>query len=95
MDLSALAVSLLDKHQAKTQHLTTLIRSTARTHYANGVKDTLRIMQEAAVSDEAMKHELTVPAAEGRQLDTGYNEAQAGEANVLAPEGAADAEIRT
>ena len=35
----------------------------ARTHYGEGVRDCLRLLQEAAVSDEAVAHEVQAPLA--------------------------------
>ncbi len=53
MDIAALAKALIDKHGRKTERLANVLRGTARTHYADGVSDCLRTMQEAALAEEA------------------------------------------
>lgn len=62
-ELSELAAELVEKNQRKTQGLSPIVRSTARTYYAAGIGDCLRIMQEAAI-DSAQREQLT-PAQTG------------------------------
>lgn len=52
MDLGKSAQTLIDKHSRNTERLSALLRATARTHYAAGVSDCLRVMQEEALREE-------------------------------------------
>ncbi len=58
MEINKSAQDLLDAHGKKTERLGALIRATARTHYAAGVSDCLRLMQDLAVKDA-----ITAPLA--------------------------------
>ncbi len=51
MELDKLAQSLIDKHSRRTEHLSNVLRGTARAHYQAGVSETLRLLQEAAIQD--------------------------------------------
>ncbi len=52
MDLASLAQSLIDKNTRQTEHLSHVLRGTARTNYVKGVNDCLRLMQQAALAEE-------------------------------------------
>ncbi len=80
MDIGKEAQALIDLHAKKTQHLSFVLRGTARTHYMAGVRDCLDVMQRAALQDEeASARKITGPLAvqpsHSAQEDSGESEA--------------------
>ncbi len=68
MDIGKEAQALIDLHAKKTQHLSFVLRGTARSHYASGIQDCLRIMQLAALRDEeALAHKPVISGPLGVQ----------------------------
>ncbi len=52
VDLAQTAQDLINRNERKTQHLSSILRATARSYFTEGVRELLRALQESAVEEE-------------------------------------------
>lgn len=61
MDLNQIATDLIERQERRTDSLSPLVRSAARSHYRTAITELLRVLQEATVTDELRQQ--TAPLA--------------------------------